>query len=90
MGRVYCGTPACNGPSSLHPPSYPHPFVTPSVSAGTWQRKINQRAEEEAEVDRILEKIHTQGVASLTRAEKDLLQQATKRQKEEEDRIRRL
>ena len=77
-------------PIQSEPPSHPRPFVTPSVGTGTWQRKVNQRAEEEVEVDRILEKIHTQGVASLTRAEKDLLQQATKRQKEEEDRIRRL
>lgn len=71
-------------------PDYPRPFATPRESAGRWERKLREQDEEDTEVDRILEKIHTGGVGSLTREEKETLQRATKRQKQEEDRIRRL
>ena len=57
---------------------------------GAWDRKMKQRAAEQAEIDRILDKIKVSGLNSLTRGEKDTLQQATKRQQAEEDRAHRL
>ena len=57
---------------------------------GAWDRKMKQRAAEQAEIDRILDKIKVSGLNSLTRREKDTLQQATKRQQAEEDRAHRL
>jgi membrane associated rhomboid family serine protease len=57
---------------------------------GAWKRKLRQRNEEQAELDRILRKIHEQGLDSLTRGEKGILKEATRRQHEEEEKIRRL
>jgi membrane associated rhomboid family serine protease len=56
---------------------------------GAWERKMREGAEEEAEIDRILRKIHDHGLNSLTRAEKELLQDATRREREEERQVRR-
>ena len=49
-----------------------------------WEKKLRKIADEENEVDRILAKVHAQGLQSLTRAEKNLLARATRRQKEHE------
>jgi Zn-dependent protease len=57
---------------------------------GSWERKQKQLAEEAAEVDRILQKVSDQGIASLTRREKKVLAQATKRQQAEERDLGRL
>jgi len=54
---------------------------------GAWAKKQRQLAEEQAEVDRILEKIHTEGLNSLTRKEKKILAQATRHQREREEEI---
>jgi len=51
---------------------------------GTWQRKQRRLADEQAEVDRILEKVHQQGIHSLTRRERKTLSSATQRQRERE------
>jgi len=51
---------------------------------GAWQRNLQRRQREQAEVDRILDKIRRQGIASLTRREKRTLRQATARQQREE------
>lgn len=53
-------------------------------SSGAWERKMKRRAAEQAEIDRVLQKIHDHGLASLTRKEKDLLRDATARQRQEE------
>lgn len=66
----------------------PSPFQ--KIRQGAWQRKMAQRAAEQAEIDRILHKIHTDGLSSLTRREKRLLQRATDRQREEERRVHKL
>lgn len=47
-----------------------------------WARKQRKIAEEQAAVDRILDKVHREGVASLTRREKKTLAQATRNQQE--------
>lgn len=57
---------------------------------GAWKRKLRRRNEEQAEVDRILRKIHDEGLDRLTRGEKAILRVATRRQREEEDKIRRM
>jgi len=57
---------------------------------GAWDRKMKQRAGEQMEIDRILDKIKVNGLNSLSRREKDTLQQATRRQQAEEDRAHRL
>ncbi|MDP7288351.1 MAG: rhomboid family intramembrane serine protease [Phycisphaerae bacterium] len=57
---------------------------------GAWDRKMKQRAADQTEIDRILDKIKSDGLNSLTRREKDALKKATKRQQAEEDRAHRL
>lgn len=46
-----------------------------------YKRKWEQQQKLQYEVDRILAKVHEQGVQSLTRKEKEILQQATEHQK---------
>jgi membrane associated rhomboid family serine protease len=60
------------------------------ASRGAWERKMRQRREDEAAVDRILQKIHHQGISSLTRREKRILQEATRRQQREDNEMTRL
>ncbi|MFP4105705.1 MAG: rhomboid family intramembrane serine protease [Phycisphaerae bacterium] len=57
------------------------------VDQGSWERRMRRREEEEAEVDRILDKIKQQGINSLSRGEKKTLQEATRHQREEEKEI---
>jgi membrane associated rhomboid family serine protease len=52
-------------------------------SKGAWERKIKQQQDFEAEVDRILEKVHQSGVGSLTAKEKKTLQEATRREQQQ-------
>ena len=52
------------------------PAARPTVK---WQHKINQDRALQADVDRILDKVHKHGLASLTRQEKKILQQASQR-----------
>lgn len=54
-------------------------------SEGAWTRRQQKLAEEQAEVDRILAKVHEQGLASLSRKEKKVLAQATRRQQRREE-----
>ncbi len=51
-------------------------------SAGNWRKKQEELAREQEEVDRILAKVHEQGIGSLTRRERKALQRATERQRE--------
>jgi Zn-dependent protease len=59
---------------------------TPPVrlQPGAWSRRQRRDAQQQAEVDRILAKIHDQGLASLSRKEKKTLAQATRHQRERE------
>lgn len=50
---------------------------------GRWSQKIEQERSFEIEVDRILEKIHHEGLASLTDREKNILREATRREQEQ-------
>jgi len=47
---------------------------------GRWEKKIVEQRDFHREVDRILTKVHESGVASLTRNEKKILQEATERE----------
>lgn len=58
-----------------------------SSSEGAWARKLEQLAAEQAEVDRILDKIHHHGLHSLSRSERKTLAEATRHQKEREQEI---
>ena len=49
----------------------------------TWENKINQERTFQAEVDRILDKVHQSGINSLTRKEKKTLRQASQRQQQD-------
>jgi len=49
----------------------------------SWSQKIERERSFASEVDRILEKVHQGGLASLTRKEKDTLQEATRREQEQ-------
>lgn len=60
------------------------------VREGAWVRKQREAAEEQAEVDRILAKIHNEGLNSLTRKERKTLAQATRHQREREQEFGRL
>lgn len=57
---------------------------------GAWVRKQKSIAEEQAEVDRILQKVHREGLASLTRREKSTLSRATRRQQERDRELGRI
>jgi membrane associated rhomboid family serine protease len=43
-----------------------------------WDKKMEQQRQLQIEVDRILDKVHEEGLASLSRSEKKLLQEATR------------
>lgn len=48
------------------------------VHTGAWEKKMAEQRDLQYEVDRILKKVHDQGLQSLTRKEKKILKQATK------------
>jgi membrane associated rhomboid family serine protease len=60
------------------------------ANRGAWERKMQRQRAEQAEIDRILDKIRMEGLASLTRREKHTLKQATLRQQREDRDISRL
>jgi membrane associated rhomboid family serine protease len=48
-----------------------------------WQENLEKERLFESEVDRILEKVHQEGLPRLTRKEKEILQEATRREQEQ-------
>lgn len=58
------------------------PGIVGRLKKGAWARKQRQLAEEQIEVDRILEKVHQEGINSLDRRERKILASATERQRE--------
>ncbi|GAI04968.1 unnamed protein product, partial [marine sediment metagenome] len=48
------------------------------IQTGLWEKKITTHRNLQAELDRILQKVHASGVHSLTPKEKKILKQATK------------
>ena len=51
-------------------------------SKGAWEKKMKQEQGFQQEVDRILDKVHREGVHSLSAAEKRVLQEATRREQQ--------
>lgn len=49
---------------------------------GAWARKMEDQLRFQQEVDRILEKVHQEGIASLNAREKEILQEATRREQQ--------
>jgi membrane associated rhomboid family serine protease len=49
---------------------------------GAWAHKVNQERNFQSEVDRILDKVHREGVNALSNREKQILQEATRREQE--------
>jgi hypothetical protein len=49
---------------------------------GAWAHKINQERDFQREVDRILDKVHREGIHNLSRREKNILQEATRREQD--------
>ena len=47
---------------------------------GSWQKKMEQERSFEVEVDRVLKKVHQEGISSLSRRERQILQEATRRE----------
>jgi membrane associated rhomboid family serine protease len=62
------------------------PPPIPRFGELTWEQRQQQRAEDAHTVERILAKIHEQGIASLTEAERQALAEATARRRAEEAR----
>ena len=48
------------------------------LRSGSWQKKMSAQRNLQVEVDRILEKVHNEGIQSLTIKEKRILRQATR------------
>jgi membrane associated rhomboid family serine protease len=60
------------------------------VQEGAWQRKMEQEAKEQEEIDAILQKIQREGIDSLTPREKRTLKEATEKQRDRDRRINKL
>ncbi len=58
------------------------------VNRGAWERKMRRLREEQEQIDAILEKIHTDGIQSLSEKERRILSDATRRQRDEEQHFR--
>jgi membrane associated rhomboid family serine protease len=54
-----------------------------NAKRGVWESKIVRKQLFQAEVDRILDKVHNQGITSLTRKEKKILQEASRQQQDQ-------
>ncbi|HSW45849.1 MAG TPA: rhomboid family intramembrane serine protease [Phycisphaerae bacterium] len=62
--------------------SKPGGWLRNKTKAGAWEHRRKRQAEVEAEVDHILAKVRENGMQSLTRHEKKILAEATRRQQE--------
>ncbi len=60
----------------------------PAENPGAWRRRMEQRRQDEELIDRILKKVSREGIQSLTSAERRALEEATRRRREEEARLR--
>lgn len=60
------------------------------INHGAWERKVRREQQNQAEVDRILDKIRREGIQSLSAREKRILQDATEKQRKQDQKINRL
>ena len=59
-------------------------FSRERIRRGAWQRRMKSDADQQARINRILEKISEQGISSLTEAERKALQEATRKQQQQD------
>ncbi|MCK4626219.1 MAG: rhomboid family intramembrane serine protease [Phycisphaerae bacterium] len=59
-------------------------FGNRPTGQGQWERKLKQRRDQQEKIDRILDKIRSEGIGSLSRGEKKTLQDATEQQRRDE------
>ena len=64
--------------------SLARPLESPNPNPGGWAAKQADRAQEEAELDRILKKVSDQGVQSLSYVERQALERITRKRQQEE------
>jgi Zn-dependent protease len=64
--------------------SRPEAAVRENPNPGGWQKKLDEEARLEAEVDRILAKVKEQGMNSLSYVERQTLENATRRKRQQE------
>jgi membrane associated rhomboid family serine protease len=60
-------------------------WLGPKISGkrrGAWDKRMEQQRRLQLEIDRVLDKVHEQGLASLSRSEKKMLQEATRLEQE--------
>jgi len=67
-----------------HPQSPAGGRSSPNPNPGAWQHHMDERAKEEAELDRILKKVSEQGIHSLSYIERQTLERVTRRRQAEE------
>ncbi len=60
------------------------------VEQGAWEKKMRARREKQKQIDEILEKIHNEGIQSLSAREKRILQRASRQQQKDEDKLHKL
>ncbi len=53
-------------------------WVQMKVRKGAWEMKMKRKQAQQAQIDRILKKVHEQGLSSLTRQEKKILHEASR------------
>ena len=53
-------------------------WVQVKIRKGAWERKMKRQRAQQAQIDRILKKVHEEGLGSLSRQEKKILQEASK------------
>ena len=63
--------------------------VKAKLNEGAWRKKMQKRADDQAQIDAILTKIHEHGLTSLSEREKKILSDATSRQRQQEKQINR-
>ena len=53
-------------------------WVQVKIRKGAWEKKLKRKRTQQGEIDRILKKVHEKGLGSLSKQEKNTLQQASK------------
>ena len=61
--------------------------VRARMNQGAWDKKMRMRQAQQQEINRILDKIRDRGIDSLSRQEKRILQDATRKQRDQESEL---
>lgn len=66
----------------------PDPVEFPAVEADDWRERKDERAREEAELDRLLKKVSERGIQSLSYVERQKLERITRERQQREQEVR--